>query len=74
MNIDSKGENILRKLADDERNIDYKNLLFKSDSLAINNYDSFKRFGTLYDFLIDLLNERINLNKTAIKQNEMIKK
>ena len=70
MNIDSKGENILRKLADDERNIDYKNLLFKSDSLAINNYDSFKRFGTFGD----LLNERINLNKTAIKQNEMIKK
>ena len=74
MNIDSKGENILRKLADDERNIDYKTLLFESDSPAINNYDFFKRFGTLYDFLIDLLNERINLNKTAIKQNEMIKK
>ena len=63
MNIDSKGENILRKLADGERNIDYKNLLFKSDSPAINNYDFFKRFGILYDFLIDLLNERINLKQ-----------
>ena len=54
INIDSKEENTLQKLADDERNINYKNLLFKSGSPAIDNSDFFKRFGTLYD-LIDLL-------------------
>ena len=70
MNIDSKGENILKKVADDEKNINYKNL----GSLTIDNYNSFKRFGTLYDLLIDLLNEKISLKKAAIEQDEMIKK
>ena len=70
MNIDSKGENILKKVADDEKNINYKNL----GSLTIDNYNSFKRFDTLYDLLIDLLNEKISLKKAAIEQDEMIKK
>ena len=68
MNIDSKGENILKKVADDEKNINYKNL----GSLTIDNYNSFKRFDTLYDLLIDLLNEKISLKKAAIEQDEMI--
>ena len=33
-----------------------------------------KRFGTLYDFLIDLLNERIGIIKATKEQNEMITK
>ena len=33
-----------------------------------------KRFGTLYDLLIDLLSEKISPTKTLIEQNEMIKK
>ena len=41
LNIDSKGENILRKLANDEKSINYKNLVFKSGSSAIDNYDFF---------------------------------
>ena len=71
INIDSKEENTLQKLADDERNINYKNLLFKSGSPTIDNSDFFKRFGTLYD-LTDLLSEKISLNRAVIEQNEMI--
>ena len=74
MDISIKGKNILRKLADDEKNINYKNLFFKSGNLAIDNYDFFKRFGTLYDLLIDLLNGKISLRKAKIEQNEMINK
>ena len=33
-----------------------------------------KRFGTLYDLLIDLLSEKISPTKALIEQNEMIKK
>ena len=58
LNIDSRGKNILKKLANDERKISYKNLLFKSGNPAVDNYDFFKRFSTLYDFLIHLLNEK----------------
>ena len=74
MNITAKGEDIHKKLADDEKNINYKNLLFQSGSPVIDNYDFFKRFCTLYDFLIELLSEKISLNKAVIEQNEMIKK
>ena len=65
MNLSIKRKNILRKLADDEKNINYKNLFFKSGNPAIDNYDFLKRFGTLYDILIDLLNEKISLNEKS---------
>ena len=71
-NIGPEGEDVLKKLADDERNINYKNLFFKLGNSAIANYDFFKRFGTLHDLLIDLLNEKISLKKAAIEQNEII--
>ena len=74
MNITAKGENILKKLANEERNINYKNLFFKSGSPVLDNYDLFKRFSTLYDLLIDLFSEKIRLSKAAIEQNEMIDK
>ena len=72
--VGSEGENIHEKLADDERNINYKDLFFKSGNPAISNYDFYKRFGTLYDLLIDLINWKISLRKAAIEQNEIIKK
>ena len=74
INIDSKGEDILKKLLDDERIINYKNLFFKSGSPAIYNYDFFKRFGTLFDLFYDLISDKLSLKKAAIEQNEMIKK
>ena len=52
MNINAKGEDILKKLARDERIIDYKNLLFKTGNLIIVNYSFLERFDTLYDLLI----------------------
>ena len=38
----------------------------------LDTFNSLKRFGTLYDLLIDLLNEQISI-KEAKKQNVMIK-
>ena len=73
-NISSDGENILKELADDGRNINYKNLFFKSDNTTIDNYDFFKRFGTLYDLLIDLPSKKVNIKKAGLEQNEMIDK
>ena len=32
-------KNIFKKLANDERNVNYKNLFFKSGNPAIDNYD-----------------------------------
>ena len=65
---------ILTILANDERMINYKTLFFRSGSPAIDNYDFLKRFRTLYDFLIDLFNERIGIIKASKEQNEMMKK
>ena len=74
MNITNRGKDILKKVADDEKTINYKNLFFKSGNPIVNNYGFFKRFGTLYDFLIDLLSKKISLEKAAIEQNEMLNK
>ena len=69
LNITAKGKDVLENLANN-----YKNLFFKSGNPTIDNYDFLKRFGTLYDFLLDLLSEKIGLKKAAIEQNEMIEK
>ena len=54
-NVDS-GENILKNVSKDERMINYNHLFFKTDNPIIKNFDFLKRFGTLYDLLIDILN------------------
>ena len=74
MNITAEGEDIHKKLANNERMISYKNLLFKGGNPTVNNCDFLKRCGTLYGFLIDLLNERIGIIKATKEQNEMITK
>ena len=74
MNITAKGEDILKKLANDERMINCKNLLFKSGNSTINNHDFYKRFGTLYDLLYDLISETKTIKTAVIEQNEMITK
>ena len=65
MNISLKGKDILKKLASGEKMINYKNLFFKTGNLAVSNYDFLKRFGTLYDLLVELLNEEISNTKAA---------
>ena len=61
-------ENIfLKKLAKNEEEwIDYDNLffnLFFKTGNRTKNFDFLKRFGTLYDLLIDLLNEQISIKE-----------
>ena len=57
MNLTDKGEDILKKLANDERMVKYNNLFFKAGILTISNYDFLKRFGTLYDLFLDLVKQ-----------------
>ena len=65
----NNGENIVKKFAKDDRTINYNYLFFKKGCPSI---DFLKKFGTLYDLLIGLLNEKINTLKAAKQQNEMI--
>ena len=70
----NNGVNILKKLAKDGRMINYNNLFFKTGDLIVKNFDFLKRFGTLYDLLIDLLKETTKTLKAAKERNEMINK
>ena len=48
-------------------------MFFKAGNPTLHINDFLKRFGTLYDFLIDLLNERIGIikaKKTKTKRND----
>ena len=55
MNITNKGEDILKKLARDERIINLDNLIFKTGDLIIGNCDFVKRFRTLYELFSELI-------------------
>ena len=70
----NEGKNILKKLARDERMTNYNSLSFKTGNPVINNFDFLKRFGTLYDLLLDLLKEEIDTDKALREKNETIKK
>ena len=65
INITAEGADILKKLANDERMINYENLFFKTGSPATGNYDFLKRFGTLYDLFYDLISEIISTKKVG---------
>ena len=69
MNFTTKGENILKKVADDERLINYNNLFFKTGDPIINKYDFLKRFDTLNDLWFKLLKKNISVIKAAKEQN-----
>ena len=49
-------------------------MFFKTGDPIIKNFDFLKRFGTLYNLLLDLLNQKISSIKVAKVQNEMISK
>ena len=52
-NFNSTGKNFLIKLAKDEKNIDYNNLLFNiDDKPVVESVDFLKEIGTMYDLLI----------------------
>ena len=65
MNFTNEGKNILKKASSDERMINYNNLFFKTGDPNIKKFDFFKRFSTLHDLLIDLLNKEINTHTAA---------
>ena len=69
-----KEKNNLEKVANNERMINHSALFFKSEDPIIGSHDFLKRFGTLYDLLIDLLSEKIDITKAAKEQNELTKK
>ena len=68
MNITNKGENILKKLANDKRIINYKNLFFKTGNPSIDNYDYYKGFGTLYNLFKRAVTEQ---SETITKLEEL---
>ena len=71
MNFTDEGKIILKKTDINERMINYNNLIFKTGNLIIKNFDFLKRFGTLYDLLIDLLSEKISTLEAAKERGEM---
>ena len=56
-NFNSTGKNFLKKLAKDEKKIDYNNLFFEIDYPVIKSFDFLENVGALHDLLINLLNE-----------------
>ena len=57
-NFNSIGKNVLKKLAKDEKNIDYNNLFFEIyDKFVAKDVAFLDEFGTLYDLLIYLLGD-----------------
>ena len=59
-NFKNTGKNYLIKLAKDEKKIDYNNWFFETDDPVIKSFDLLENVGTLYDLLINLLNENEN--------------
>ena len=74
INITVKGRDILKKVTDLENGIKCRNLFFKSGIPTIKNYYFLKRFGKLYDLLINLLNKKTSPRKAAFEQQEMLDK
>ena len=70
----NEGENIPKNAASNERMINYNNLVFETGDPIIKNLRFSKRFGTVHDLLIDLLNEEISTYKAVKEQNEIITK
>ena len=64
--FNSTGKNFLKKLAKDEKKIDYNNLFFGIDNqFILQDADFLKEFGTLYDLLIYLLNSSTRILTSA---------
>ena len=74
MNFTNETENIYRKLPNNKRMINYKNLFFKTGNPVISDFNFLKRFGTFYELLIDLFNEKISIKEATEEQIEMIVK
>ena len=70
-NFNSTGKKFLKKLAKDEKKIDYNNLFFEiGDKSVVKSADFLKEIGTLYDLFVYLLN---NSTKLIIAVENQIK-
>ena len=73
-NFNSTGKKFLKKLAKDEKKIDYNNLFFEIDYKSVVKSAGFlKEIGTLYDLLIYLLDNPINAVTSAQIQGDFFK-
>ena len=72
-NFNSTGKNFLKKLAKYEEKIGYSNLFSEIEDPDIISYDFFEIVGTLYDLLINLLNEIENLLNSSNMQFDLNK-
>ena len=68
INVTVKGTDILKKVATDEKMINFNDLFFKTGDPIIIKFDFLKEFGTLHDLLIDFINEKISISKTKKQQ------
>ena len=65
-NFNSTGKYFLKKLAKDEKKIDYNNLFFEiDDKSVVKDVDFLKEIGTLYDLLIYLLDNSMRTVTSA---------
>ena len=73
-NFNSAGKSFLKKLAKDEKKIDYNNLFFEIDNKSVvKSADFSKEIGTLYDLLIYLFDNPINAVTSAQIQGDFFK-
>ena len=52
---------------------DYNNLFFEIDDPVIKSFDFLENIGTLYDLLINLLNENENIHDSLVMQINLAK-
>ena len=52
--------------------INFNTFFFKTGDPIIKNFDFLKRFGTLHELLIDLLNEKVKTFRATKEQEELI--
>ena len=73
-NFNTTGKNFLKKLAKNEKQIDYNNLFFEIDNWSfVKDVDFLEKCGTLYDLLIYLLDNPMRMVISAEDQINLLK-
>ena len=73
LNFNSNGKNFLKKLAKDGEKTDYNDLFFEIDDTVIKSYDFLENIATLYDLLINLVNENETILDSLTMQIDLTK-
>ena len=73
-NFNSTGKDFLKKLAKDEKKIDYNNLFFEIDDKSVaKDVEFLEEIGTLYDLLIYLLGNSVRIATSTQVQLDIFK-